>query len=223
MLRAAYELTKQRVPLNILVNGRPAQPRNGAIRLSPSLPQLASGVTLTNRGSGVWRTTSVQGTPSSALPPTATGLTLTKTVWTMAGQPADLGGLRQNDRVIIVLSGQMANNFYRQMGAIDLLPAGLEIEAPLSTDDAKPYPWVGALTTTNMADAHDDRFIAAFNIGSEYRETDPKKVVVPPTYRVAYIARATVPGTFVMPAGVVEDMYTPSIFARTEVRQMSVR
>jgi len=47
--------------------------------------------------------------------------------------------------------------------------------------------------------------------------------VTPPTYRVAYIARATVPGTFVLPASVVEDMYTPSIFARTQVKQLSVR
>ena len=43
MLRAAYELTRQKTPLNILVNGKPATPRDGAIRLSPSLAQLACG------------------------------------------------------------------------------------------------------------------------------------------------------------------------------------
>src|SRR5262249_39243494 len=160
----AYELTKERVPLNILVNNKPAQPRAGAIRISPSIPQLTAGVTLTNRGGQVWRTTSVQGTPSSALPATANGLTLTKTVWTMAGQPADLAGMKQNDRVIVVLSGTMENNYSRQMGVIDLLPAGLEIEAPLAGDDAKPYPWVGTLTSTDMSDARDDRYVASFAI-----------------------------------------------------------
>src|SRR4029077_12721680 len=68
MLRAAYELTKQKTPLNILVNGKPAQPRDGAIRLSPSIPRLTAGINLTNKGSSVWCPTSIQGTPSAALP-----------------------------------------------------------------------------------------------------------------------------------------------------------
>jgi uncharacterized protein YfaS (alpha-2-macroglobulin family) len=223
MLRAAYELTKQRVPLNILVNGKPAQPRDGAIRLSPSIPQIYAGVNLTNKGGSLWRTTSVQGTPSSALPPTANGLTLTKTVWTMAGQPADMSSVRQNDRVMIVLTGQMANNYYRQMGVIDLLPAGMEIETILTGGDNKPYPWLGSLTGTDMTDSRDDRFVASFSIGSEYRNSDTKTVVVPPTFRVAYVARATVPGTFIMPAGVVEDMYSPTVMARTTVGTVSVK
>jgi uncharacterized protein YfaS (alpha-2-macroglobulin family) len=186
------------------------------------VPQLNAGVTLMNRGGSVWRTTSIQGTPSAALPPTANGLTLTKTVWTMAGQPADMAALRQNDRVMIVLSGQMANNYYRQMGVIDLLPAGLEIETLLTGDDNKPYPWLGSLTGTDMTDSRDDRYVASFSIGSQYRESDPKKVVTPPSFRVAYIARTTVPGTYIMPAGVVEDMYTPGILARTTVGTMTV-
>jgi uncharacterized protein YfaS (alpha-2-macroglobulin family) len=223
MLRAAYELTKQRTPLNILVNGQPAQPRAGAVRLSPSVPQLMAGINLLNKGGSVWRTTSVQGTPSVALPPTANGLTLTKTIWTMAGQPADMSSIKQNDRVMVVLSGQMDNNYYRQMGVIDLLPAGLEIETILSGDDNKPYPWLGTLTSTDMTDSRDDRFVASFSIGSQYRNSDAKTPVTPPTYRVAYIARSTVPGTFIMPAGVVEDMYAPSIMARTTVGTMSVK
>ncbi|HEX2590942.1 MAG TPA: alpha-2-macroglobulin [Rhizomicrobium sp.] len=224
MLRAAYELTKQRAPLNILVNGKPAQPIGGAIHLSPTVPQLTAGITLQNRGGSVWRSASIQGTPSSALPPTANGLTLTKTVWTMSGQPADMSALHQNDRVMIVLSGQMDNNYYRQMGVIDLLPAGLEIETLLTGDDNKPYPWLGTLTGTDMTDSRDDRYVASFSIGSQYRSTpDPKVPVVPPTFRVAYIARTTVPGTYIMPAGVVEDMYTPGVLARTTLGTMSVK
>src|SRR4029077_13793785 len=78
MLRAAYELTRQKTPLNILVNGKPAMPRDGAIRLSPSLAQLNAGITFLNKGdASVWRTTSVQGTPSQPLAQEANGLTLT--------------------------------------------------------------------------------------------------------------------------------------------------
>src|SRR6185503_19430442 len=74
MLRAAYELTRQRVPLNIAINGQPAKPRAGAIRLSPSTAQLAAGLTFLNRGdASVWRTTSVQGTPATPLPAEQSG------------------------------------------------------------------------------------------------------------------------------------------------------
>jgi uncharacterized protein YfaS (alpha-2-macroglobulin family) len=225
MLRAAYELTRQRTPLNIAVNGQPAQPRDGAVRLAPSLAQLNAGVTLLNRGDApVWRTVSVQGTPNTPLPAEANGLTLKKTVWTMSGQPADLTTLKQNDRVMIVLEGQMANNFYRQMGAIDLLPAGLEIENPVAGDDGKAYPWLDTLSDVTMEDARDDRFVGAFFIGSQYQEKpDPKKPPPPPpTYRLAYIARAVTAGTFAMPAGEVEDMYAPDIHARTELGTVTV-
>ena len=211
MLRAAYELTRQRTRLNILVNGKPAQPRDGAIRLAPNYGQLNAGITLTNKGDAtVWRTVSVQGTPALPLPAAANGLTLTKSVWTMSGSVADLGNLHQNDRVIVELSGRMANNYAHQMGAIDLLPAGLEIEQALSGDEGKPYSFLGPLTDTNMADKRDDRYVAAFNIGSSLPQRTIRRRPEPqPVFNIAYVARAVTAGTFVMPAGMAEDMYSP--------------
>ncbi|HEX4294655.1 MAG TPA: alpha-2-macroglobulin [Rhizomicrobium sp.] len=225
MLRAAYELTRQKTPLNILLNGKPAMPRDGSIRLAPSLGQLAQGLTLLNKGDAtVWRTTSVQGTPALPLPPMANGLTLNKSVWTMSGTPADLGNIHQNDRVLIVLSGQMPNNYYHQMGLIDLLPAGLEVELKLTGDDAKPYPWIGGnLADLSMSDSRDDRYVAAFDIGSQYRPSDNKKPEPTPAFRVAYIARAVTTGTFAMPAGVVEDMYAPGVMARTSIGSVTIK
>jgi uncharacterized protein YfaS (alpha-2-macroglobulin family) len=226
MLRAAFQLTRQKMPLHVLVNGQPATPRDGAVRLVPTLAQLSSGITLTNAGDAtVWRETSVQGTPAVPLPADANGLTVKKTVWTMSGQPADLANLKQNDRVMIVLEGQMANAYYHQMAALDLLPAGLEIEMPIAGDDAKAYSWLQTLSDVTLEDARDDRFVAAFNIGTQYQEKpDPKKPLPePPTYRLAYIARAVTAGTFVMPAGVVEDMYKPSVHARTTLGSVTVK
>jgi uncharacterized protein YfaS (alpha-2-macroglobulin family) len=67
-----------------------------------------------------------------------------------------------------------------------------------------------------MTDARDDRFVAAFNIGSAYVSDEDKKKPEPqPTFRIAYIARAVTTGTFVLPAAAVEDMYAPTIHART--------
>jgi uncharacterized protein YfaS (alpha-2-macroglobulin family) len=222
MLRAAYELTRQRVPLRVLVNNIPAQERDGAVRLAPSLGQLAQGITLTNQSEGtVWRTTSIEGTPASPLAPEALGLTIKKTIWTMTGQAADLSNLHQNDRVLIEISGQMSDDNYRQMGTIDLLPAGLEIEMPLSGDDGKAYGWLDALSDTTMTDARDDRYVAAFTIGSQYH--DPKKPEPLPVYHLAYIARAVTTGGFVLPAGVVEDMYAPGVHARSSVGTLTIK
>ncbi len=128
----------------------------------------------------------------------------------MSGQPADLANLHQNDRVIIEISGQMQHNTYRQMGIIDLLPAGLEIESTLTGDDGKPYTFLNQLGDMNMTDARDDRFVASFSIGSQYVSDDDKKKPEPqPIFRVAYIARAVTTGTFVLPAADVSDMYAP--------------
>jgi uncharacterized protein YfaS (alpha-2-macroglobulin family) len=223
MLRAAYALTKQKLPLNITINGAPAAPRDGAVRLTPTLAQLNSGVTLANKGDAqVWRSTAVSGTPNAALPATANGLTLTKSIWTMSGAPADPASLHQNDRVIIEISGQMPNNLYRQMGVIDLLPAGLEIEQPLAGDDAKAYPFVGALTDASRQDARDDRFIAAFDIGARYRPANRKGPEPTPAFHIAYIARAVSVGKFALPAASAEDMYAPAIRARTAMGQISI-
>ena len=211
------------MPLNITVNGAPAAPRDGAVRLTPTLTQLDAGVTLANRGdAGVWRSTAASGTPNAALPATANGFTLSKSIWTMSGEPADVGSLHQNDRVIVVLSGQMPNNLYHQMGLIDLLPAGLEIEQPLKGDDAKAYPFVGALTEANMQDARDDRFVAAFDIGERYRPVNRKGPEPTPAFHVAYIARAVSVGHFALPAAWAEDMYAPAIRARTAMGELNI-
>ncbi|HTO39449.1 MAG TPA: hypothetical protein VL026_00625, partial [Rhizomicrobium sp.] len=222
ILRAAYELSKQRSPLNITLNGTRVAEQAGAVRLSPTPGDLAKGLTLTNASdASVWRVTSVQGTPATALPAQASGLTLSKTIWTMSGQPADLANLKQNDRVIVEISGHMANNHEHRMGVIDLLPAGLEIEMPLSGDDAKPYPFLGTLTATTMRAVRDDRFLAAFSIGWPTYYTFREKVDQP-DFRIAYIARAVTPGRFVLPAATVEDMYAPAIRARTAMGKVVI-
>ena len=65
MLRAAYALTRQKLPLNIAINGQPATPRAGAVRLSPSTgaARRRTDACSTAAMRCVWRTTSVQGTP----------------------------------------------------------------------------------------------------------------------------------------------------------------
>jgi hypothetical protein len=223
MLRAAYALSRQKIPLNITVNGAPATPRDGAVRLTPTLAQLNAGITLVNRGDApVWRSTVVSGTPNAALPPAGNGVTVTKSVWTMSGAPADLAGLHQNDRVIVEISGTVPEGVHRQMGVIDLLPAGLEIEQPLKGDDAKAYKFLDALTDASMQDARDDRYVGSFAIDTVYRRFEKTDMDTRRAFHLAYIARAVSVGKFAMPAAVVEDMYAPAVRARTAMGQVTV-
>ena len=225
MLRAAYELTRQKLPLNITVNGKPAAPRDGAVRLAPT--PGAAGRRRHPDQQGRCRRVAFhrrqRHAQCGAAGDGANGFTLTKSMWTMSGAPADLATLHQNDRVIVEISGQMPNDLYHQMGVIDLLPAGLEIEQPLAGDDAKAYTFLGALTDTSRQDARDDRFVAAFDIGDAGSGRPTTRGPSPtPAFHVAYIARAVTVGKFAMPAASVEDMYAPAIRARTAMGQMSI-
>ncbi len=223
MLRAAYALTRQKLPLDVTVNGTPATPRRGAVRLTPSPAQLNSGITFVNRSdAGVWRVSAVTGTPSAALPPAENGVTVSKSIWTMSGAPADLANLRQNDRVIVQISGTVPEGVHRQMGIIDLLPAGLEIEQPLKGADAKAYSFLGSLTDANMQDARDDRYVAAFTIDTIYRSYERETMEKRRAFHVAYIARAVSVGRFVLPAASVEDMYAPAVRARTAMGEVTI-
>jgi uncharacterized protein YfaS (alpha-2-macroglobulin family) len=95
----------------------------------------------------------------------------------------------------------------------DLLPAGFEIEAVLRPEDAGntgPYSFLGEVATPNIAEARDDRFVAALDLNDRRPRT------------VAYMVRAVTPGSFTMPGVVAEDMYRPDTFARTESRTFTV-
>jgi hypothetical protein len=226
ILRAAYELSAERGTLNVGVEGAEADTRDGSVRLSPTLAEIETGLTLTNNGDApVWRTVSVDGMADAPLAAEASGVTLRKTVWTLDGAPADLATLRQNDRVIVVLEGEMSDNVFRRMALIDLLPAGLEIETTLAGEEGAVYGFLGELSYPTIREARDDRFVAAFEIGSRYRPPfDPNnpQVEPQPTFRLAYVARAVSLGNFAMPAGVVEDMYAPDVKARTAMGRVSV-
>ena len=97
--------------------------------------------------------------------------------------------------------------------AVERLVDGFEIEAVLRPEDAGdtgPYRFLGELVLPNIAEARDDRFVAALDL----YERRPEKV--------AYMVRAVTPGSFTMPGVVAEDMYRPDTFARTGSRTIEV-
>lgn len=213
LLLAANALSDGATAANVRVNG-PARTvsQGGVFALADA--ELRAQPTFTNAGdSQLWVTRIARGAPASAPSPVASGLATIKQVWTPQGRAVDGMSFQQGDRLIVAIS--VAANSERETPLIlsDLLPAGFEIEAVLQPSDAGdsgPYGFLGDLTTPNVAEARDDRFVAAFDLYDRERKT------------VAYMVRAVTPGSFTMPGVVAEDMYRPDVFARTVSRQITV-
>jgi uncharacterized protein YfaS (alpha-2-macroglobulin family) len=216
-LLAAQALLREGGPIELAVNGNALEGLAPAPSFSPNDKEIADGVSYRNDGEGqIFRSLTVSGSPKSAPPAVAQGFTLTKRIATRDGRPADLASVRQNDRLVVVISGLATDQRVHPAVIADLLPAGLEIETILSPNDAGgsdgdgPYGWIGELTYPRVAEARDDRFVAAVDVNGRNRFT------------LAYVVRAVTPGQFVMPGAVIEDMYRPGEFARTDTGRIAI-
>ncbi|MEJ2601088.1 MAG: hypothetical protein P8Z00_22345 [Anaerolineales bacterium] len=108
----------------------------------------------------------------------------------------------------------VADNRRYHVALTDPLPAGLEIVNPdlavsgsLPPDLAKggsetrPYMWWGPwYEHQNLRDERAEAFTSLLWDG---------------VYQYTYVARATTPGTFVVPPAKAEEMYSPEVFGRS--------
>lgn len=226
MLLAQWRLLSNAVPVKVEATGTKTEEASGQVVLKPVLAELNAGVSVKNVGDKpIWRTVSATGVPASPLPAAGEGLSVTKSYHNLDGSEANLGTLKQNDQVVVVIEGQIKDRSYRQIAVTDLIASGFEVEGPVQVGEAGKtlYAWLTDLTYTSIAEGRDDRYVAAFYVGSNYRMTPEEEAKVPlPTFKLAYIARATVPGTFAQPAAYVEDMYAPKVFGRTEMTTATI-
>jgi alpha-2-macroglobulin len=118
--------------------------------------------------------------------------------------------IRAGARVRVKLT-MVADNRRYHVALVDPLPAGLEIVNPalaVSGDvpgdpEAIPYGWWWWYTWyehQNMRDERAEAFATLLWDG---------------VYSYSYIARATTPGTFVVPPAKAEEMYSPEVFGRS--------
>ena len=136
-----------------------------------------------------------------------------KILWTPDGRPVRATSFTQGDRFIVAISVQSARARTTPLLVADLLPAGFEIEAvlkPLDAGKTGPYAFAGTLTALKVAEARDDRLVAAVDLNNRQPAT------------IAYIVRAVTPGKFAMPGAVAEDMYHPDTFARTAAQTITI-
>jgi hypothetical protein len=213
LLLAANALSGGESAVTVGVEGEaPAVTAGRVYRLGES---IASGSpTFTNKGQGpLWVTAIARGSPASAPPADADGLTALKQLWSPSGRALDGASFTQGERIIVAISVSSSEERRTPLILADLLPAGFEIEAVLRPADAGasgPYGFLGDLAYPDIAEARDDRFIASLDL----YDRQPAKV--------AYIVRAATPGRFTLPGVVAEDMYRPDTFARTAARTITV-
>ncbi len=199
LLQAADRMLRASGPMRVTASGAASA---GANRWM--VGRLA-GARFVNAGGPVWRTVTVRGVPATAPGATAEGLTLTKRLFTLQGQPVNPAQVAQGQRVVILLSGASRQARSALTVIDDPLPAGFEIETPLSPDDAKsgPFRFLGTLSAVSVQEARDDRYVAALTLPGNK------------PYAVAYVARAVTPGDFLLPGASARDMYRAAVQART--------
>jgi len=154
----------------------------------------------------VWYGMALSGIPLAEQPPAREGFTISRRYYSRAGQEVDPGRLRQNDLLVVVITGEAQGGEEQQALVVDLLPAGLEIENSRLTHNASAteMAWLPKLTETLNTEFRDDRFAAALDLHAGAGRK----------FTLAYLARAVTPGVYRQPAVFVEDMYKPWQFGR---------
>ncbi|MEC9342515.1 MAG: alpha-2-macroglobulin, partial [Pseudomonadota bacterium] len=144
--------------------------------------------------------------PRQPLPAGGDGFVIERGYYRLDGTETQLNDVRQNERLVVVLSVSVFNDWPARILVSDLLPGGFEIDNPRLVKSAE-LDGFGWLTETEAAHSEfrDDRFVAALDHnGGDARE-----------FTLAYVVRAVTPGTYSHPAASVEDMYRPELAART--------
>jgi len=225
LLASATELQGSS-PLDLIVDGKEVKPQAGAgVAYTLDREALARGFTIKNVAPGhAWAMVSARGVPAQPLPADNKGVIIEREFRTLSGGMADLSRVRQNDRIVVMIDVTSTTQTYHEMALLDLLPAGFEIESVLSEE----YKWMAKLGKPSSTEARDDRFFAAFEFGSRdwpagwrpwWYDESPRRGRL---MRLAYVVRAVTPGSYVLPATQIEDMYNPEIFARTSPTRVTI-
>ncbi|MFI4986406.1 MAG: alpha-2-macroglobulin [Alphaproteobacteria bacterium] len=212
MLIAAHALLKNAGAVSTEIDGKPAATSEGPLALAPGDAELAKGIDIRNAGDKpIWGLLSIEGVPLLPAPAEARGFAIQRRFQDLQGNAIDPATFKQNDRFVITLSGNATDKFEHDAVVVNLLPAGWEIESivkPSEGDNAE-FAWL-KVTTVRMKEARDDRFVAAVTFGRQSRwALEDNK------FQAAFIVRATIPGSYALPAASIEDMYRPALHART--------
>ncbi|MDP4002790.1 alpha-2-macroglobulin [Methylobacterium sp. NEAU K] len=207
MVLAAESLSKEAEAMAFSLDGAP---QSGALaRVYRGAALEGHSVELVNTGRApVQVVLGVNGSPLVPEPAASQGYTVERSFHRLDGSAVDPAqGLRQNDRLVVVLKVTEDKAQAARLLLVDPLPAGLEIDNPklLDADALQGLAFAKSDVQPVHTEFRDDRFVAAY-------ERDPSQSAF---FTVAYTVRAVSPGTYVHPGASVEDMYRPARFGRT--------
>ncbi|MCJ2081453.1 alpha-2-macroglobulin family protein [Methylobacterium sp. J-090] len=207
MVMAAQGLAKDSDALRFTIDGKPEAGALAQLYRGDALAEKP--VAIVNAGTTTAQmVVSVVGNPIAPEPAESRGYAIERTYHRLDGSPVDLTqGVRQNDRLVVVLKVTEAKASPGRLLLVDRLPAGLEIDNPklLDADALAGLAFAKSDVAPVYTAFRDDRFVAAY-------ERTPEQSAF---FRVAYTVRAVSPGTYVHPAATIEDMYRPERFGRT--------
>ncbi|HRO51108.1 MAG TPA: alpha-2-macroglobulin family protein, partial [Hyphomicrobium sp.] len=177
MLLAAHALGEDAKTAQLSIDGTPV---NGAIQRAYAAGDLENGITISNDGdTAIDAVVTVIGAALSPEPAISKGFGITRSYYTLAGEPVDLESasgstseLAQNQRLVAVLKIE-SNEAAGRILLVDRLPAGLEIENPRLVDsgDLKSLSWLKTTLRPEHTEFRDDRFVAAFNFWNTARRS----------------------------------------------------
>jgi hypothetical protein len=212
MVLAARAIAAGNRAISVNVNGKAY---SGAYETRMSGESIAADpLTIVNQGAEpVDAVVTTIAAPRQPLSAGGTGFEISRSYFTLDGQPVSISQARQNERYLVVLDMREANAWTSRVVVTDLLPAGFVIDNPRLVGSAElgNFPWLGSVSASH-AEFRTDRFMAAFDRNSSSNRS----------FRAAYVVRAVTPGTYSHPAAVVEDMYRPELAARTATGVLEV-
>ena len=208
-LLAANALIDRAGEDGLVINGQPAT--------GPVVQVLTSTATepvsVANNGTAdTTLTVTTIGVPLQSEPAGGTGYSITRSYYTLEGEPATLEDLHVGTRLAVVLEVTPFGRGEARLMVADPLPAGLEIDNPnlIASGSLAALDWLNLWSDTSHTEFRQDRFLAAVD---RYDNA---------SFKLAYIVRAVSPGTFHHPAASVEDMYRPDLTGRSETGRLTV-
>jgi uncharacterized protein YfaS (alpha-2-macroglobulin family) len=212
LVLAARAMAKEAAGISLAVAGAP---HKGVYQRSMTAQDVTAPVTLANTGEGnVQAVVTVSGSPLTPEPAAEHGLKIERSFFTLDGEAADPAQAKQNQRFAVVLKVTDPNPQFSRLIVADYLPAGFEIDNPrlVSSGDTGTLGWIADAATPVSSEFRDDRFSAAFE----------RRAGNPAVFTVAYVVRAVTPGRYILPQAMVEDMYRPDRFGRTDTGAIAI-